>query len=461
MTSLSFLNLTGGKPRDSRDIQEISQSILEYDDKVFATIKRHRLFESPNNYALLKGASVSILVCLLISVPVPGHAQDWNFDPTVTLAGTYNDNIRLSNTPETEDELSGGDVAVSAHIFRRSPTGSISLHPRIRSSYYPNNPEEESTDAYLDFIAQHRGQTSQWSLVARYADDEVLTSEVGDPDFDNPEIDRPITDDSGRVQIKNRRRRYALSSGAVFDISERTSIGVFGDYVDVGYEDLSEHLTDYSNVRLETNISYKISQRNTCALQVFGSRYEVDEPESSSDGLGASLECRRQWSPRMSGYASAGYNRTESSSGLQQGSAGSTIFSLGMERTYETNRLLLDIRSSVDPTGEGRVVERHQIRGLFAHQLSPLLAGSILARYQLINSVGEEFGEQSLDRDYFYTILALNWRIKRAWYMTIGYAYTWQKYANDSNSAASNRLHLGLTYSPHRRDPLRFNLRGT
>lgn len=393
------------------------------------------------------------LAAVIAIVPVETLAQDWIFNPIVTLSASYNDNIRLAEDAAQEDDVSGGELDAQAHIVRRSPTGSVTLIPRVVASSFPDDPEEEYTDVYLDFIARRRLQKSDWLFVARYSDVEVLTAELADPDFDNPDIDRPITDDTGLVQIENTRERFYLSPGAEFQFTDNTSLGVSADYVDVSYDNSSGDLTDYSDINLEANLSYRATERNTVGLLVFGTNYEVDDNNFSSDGYGAALSLKRQFSPRTSGYFLAGYQRTESedlSSGtLEKSSDGSSLFGLGMTRDNEISRLVVDLSSSVSPTGEGNVVERNQLRGIYTWQMSPVISGTVNLRFQKTDSLGGDNTQD--DREHGQISLGLSWQFKRAWFLTSSFVFTQQEFSDRPQDASSNWVKIGLRYSPPRR----------
>lgn len=92
-------------------------------------------------------------------------------------------------------------------------------------------------------------------------------------DFDNPDIDRPITEDAGRVQIKNTRQRYFLSPRVEFQLTDKTSFGGIADYVAVSFDNMSGELTDYSDINLEAQLSYQASKWNVYSLRIPGSKF--------------------------------------------------------------------------------------------------------------------------------------------------------------------------------------------
>jgi len=413
----------------------------------------NRLISSPEIKTINPEIAAVILATIFALAPLDTRAQDWRFEPVITLFASFNDNIRLAEISQDEDEISGGELDAQAHITRASPTGSVAFIPRVVASNYPDDPEDEYTDVYFDFVSRHRAQKSDWSFMARYSDVEVLTAEISDPDFDNPDIDRPITDDTGLVQSANTRERFFLSPAVEFQLTDNTSLEVTADYVDVGYENSMGDLTDYSDANIEANLSYQASERDTFGLTILGSQYDTDDDSFSSEGYGAYLSVTREITQRTSGYILAGYKNTDSedssSATLEKSSDGSTLFGLGVTRENEISRLVVELSSSVDPTGEGNVVERNQLRGAFTRQISPVVTATANFRYQETDSL-DTINTQD-DRDFVQMTLGLNWQFKRAWFLTSSYTYTQQEFSDRPQDASSNWLRIGLRYAPPRR----------
>ena len=78
------------------------------------------------------------------------YADNWDFEPRVELGGQYNDNYRLaeSGTPKIPAYGALADVAMGlALIGQRSE---FDVVPRVHSSFYPDDHEDQSTDGYLN-----------------------------------------------------------------------------------------------------------------------------------------------------------------------------------------------------------------------------------------------------------------------------------------------------------------------
>jgi opacity protein-like surface antigen len=391
-------------------------------------------------------ASAICFFCALTSA----NAQDWVIAPSVTLSAMYDDNSRLNVTDAAQDELSGGDLDARVRIARRSPTGSVVLIPRVRAEFFPDDPEDESDDYFLNFNGTHKAQKSTWAFRARYSAQQVRTAEIEDPDFDNPDVDRPITDDSGVIQIENRRNRLSLSPGAEFQISPRTRVGIVVDHTDADYDNNDAGLQDYQNSAVSVNLTRQLTQQNAVSLQLFGSSYEPETGDSTSDSLGLTLQFARQLSERYSTQVFAGFQQvTTDSINAGQPSSITDDVPLGgvsLMREFQTSRLVLDLRHSVDPSGRGLVTERTHFRASFRHQFTPLLTGSISGRYVQENTVPDSPFRP--DRDFAALQLDASWRLNRNWTLLAAYVYTRQEFTIQSDSASSNRVRLGIRYAP-------------
>jgi hypothetical protein len=383
-------------------------------------------------------------------VPAQVVAQDWIFQPTFGLGVDYNDNVRLGSRTQAiegqDDKVAGIELDAGARITRLSPTGSVTLLPFIRSSHYGSDTDASSDDYYLDTIFQHRQERSQWSLTARFADEEVLSAELDDRDFDDPDIDQPVTDDSGLVIFENRRTRFAFSPGVSINASERTTLGFAGRFTDVAYENSGTSLTDFKDARIEASVRRSLDEQNALTVKIFGTNYDPDIEGLETDTYGLTAELSRRFSQRYSGFVSAGYQYADTTSlgGATTNNEGALLFALGLSRRFLVSNLAVEVRRSVDPSGIASLLERDQFRVRLSRELSELTTASISARYQQTN--GLTVDSPTANRDFGRVELRLNRQLSRAWAITAAYSYTTQEFADERSSESANEFNLGIRY---------------
>lgn len=380
-------------------------------------------------------------------------AQAWSATPEIVLQGEYNDNARLEVDDALQNEISGADLEASVRFLRRSPTGSFLFLPRVSTSYYPDDRDDDSTDAFVLLSGEHRTQRSIWSLRTRYSDEQVRSAEIEDPDFGNPDIDRPITDDTGFIQVKNRRSRFVLSPSAQFRVSERNWLGIVADYHVTSYDQQFAELRDNDYGYVEVNFRRELSPKTALTLRAYGGTYESDDGDFSSDTSGIGAQIDHDISERSSFFVLAGAIQVDSDfvvAGVpDSGSEDEFIAGLGLTRNFEISRLVLDLRHSVNPAGGTFLTERTQLRARLTRQLTPLVTGRVSVRVQATSAVPES--TVVLDRDQGRLSLGLEWQLSRNWSFVANYAFTRQEFEGQGD-ASSNSVGLGFRYAPPRRN---------
>ena len=117
----------------------------------------------------------------------PAH-RTGRVSPKVSVGGTYDDNYLMDTDAQGPISVSGGEIEGQLELRRATPTGDVSLVPRVHASFY-NESDENSTDSYLRGDLQHRGQRYAIGSVINYSNETTSRSErpgVDDPDLGEP-----------------------------------------------------------------------------------------------------------------------------------------------------------------------------------------------------------------------------------------------------------------------------------
>ena len=397
-----------------------------------------------------------ICCCMLVGLPATAYSQQWNFEPVVRLTAQYNDNTQLTTDDSAIIDSTAFTVDANGRFVRRGQSSEVRIAPRIRSKIYTDNVFEDTNDYFFDFFAAKNLERSSYGLQARYAQEDVLTAELDDPDFDNPDVNRPVDLDTGRVRVGTNRESIIFSPYFNHEWTETIGFLVNADYVDVSYDQNQLNLTDYTNATLGTGISYKTSNRSTWSLIVFGDDYEAisGANRSQSQTIGAGLELRHEFSPTMDGKIAVGYQEVDSdvtSGGVTVSeSNGGTVYSAGITKKGDVSRVVLDASRTVDPGGTGFLQDRTQFRLRYTRQLSPKMFGDFNARIQNTKEISPA-PIVSIERNYQRYGAGLEWRISRIWSVRGDYRYTEQDFDQTVGSASSNEFGISLIYDPARR----------
>ena len=403
-------------------------------------------------YKLAGSLRAAVGATLFVCGAGAAYAADWHFDPKITLNAQSDDNHRMTDVPGEEIDVLGAELDGQLTIHAESPRGSFRLIPRLRSTVYPDDEDEETNDQYLRMDMERRGERSQASFEAAYSSVETLGRYFpGSGVDDDDDLGEPDPgDDISRSTNKNRQDRFEAEPRVAFELTERVGLEFGVNYMDVSYdEQVDEDREDFSDIDGTVGLSFRTSPNRTLTVRAGISRFEPDDDDSTdSHSLDAT------WSNRISEtsqvFVRGGASRVESDDGTG-GSDWSTGFSggAGVRWSFEVTQLFLDFNRYLDPNPSGRVVERDQLRFELRRQVSPLTTLYLNARG--IRDGRARDDDTFQERQYVAAAAGFAWRMNRKFTLGGGYRHVWREYDGDPNDATSNEFHLGITYEPHRR----------
>jgi hypothetical protein len=383
--------------------------------------------------------------CLLAGV---ASAADWSVDPRITLNAVWDDNRRLTPIHGQEIEVTGAEIVALLDIRAETPRTTFYVTPRVRSTFYPDESELETTNGFLDLGFEGRGLRSSGGFDSYYSRQETVGSFFPDANGGGGLGEPDPGEDIGNSPVTNVERRFRVRPTASFDLSERLVLGLDVGYLDVTYDTQeANQRQDYTSEFARADLGFKVTPQHTIALGFEGARFEPEDGEAA-DSQVVDLEWSNRVSETSRVYVRGGANRVETldANGVQQWEDG---FSggAGVRWDFEVSKLFLDATHSLDPSSSGRVVVRDQLRLRFERRLSPVTTLFLGARGIRDDRPDDVANLQ--DRDYWTASASLDWRFKEDWTRSGGYDYVWRKEENDPDAAVSNRLHLGINYHPH------------
>ena len=376
-------------------------------------------------------------------------AADWAYDPKVTASYEYNDNLRLTDTPGQEIKVSGGSLDAQLLVQGETPRTLFQLTPRLRSTFYPGDEDQETNDQFLRMMLKHKGERSESTLDANYSRVDTLgkyfpSAGVGDGGGLG---DPGHGDGVGRSTSQNRETRLGVSPQFSFDVSERHGIEASAGYLDVSFEHHVEgDREDFSNIYGAVAYRYKMSPTRSLAVGAGISHFKQDG-SAATDSETVGVEWSSKISETSQWFVRAGASRTESagdSSSSDSGFAGGA----GVRWSFEVTDIFFDLNRSVDPNASGRFVQRDQLRMHVARRLSPMTTIDLGGRFIRDGQTGSDITFE--ERQYAAGSIGVSWRMSREWSLGGSYTYVWREYESQPDPAESNRVSLGITYEPHR-----------
>lgn len=394
-------------------------------------------------------AGIAAFAVVLLLAMGDALAARWEWNPRVQAGYQYDDNYRL-DLPGNEIEVSG--VAADARLELRytGPLTEVQFTPRIRSTYFPDQPTEDSNDYFLRMDLQHTRQKLRAALLASVGDETVVRSELPDTDFDSG-LGESGGADAGRVQILNRRQMLRVAPSLSYDLSERRSVELSARYVDVQFDEyLPGAQVGYYEAGATAGFSWAMSPRTRVTVRGVYSYYDPEDESTEASGQGLQVEWTRNTSETTEMYLRAGAQRTDFEDATPSGSGSEVSFvaGFGVRRDFRQTSLFIDATHDVGPTASGYIVNREQLRLRVTHAFSPRFSGFVGVRG--IHDEAVESDAAFETRSYAIGELGLEWRMTRQFSVAANYDYSWQEFQNDPADARSQGGWLSFIYQRRR-----------
>jgi len=385
-------------------------------------------------------------LALMLMVSTTSFAE-WDIVPVIKVGGEIDDNANIDPRTDQEINLSGYLVEASADIVYSSAKTNFDILPIFLYRSYPDNPEFDSNDLFMQSRFNHQMKSSSIGFWASFDEQQVRTAERADTDLQTEDPDEISGDESGRVGLSGDRTKWRFVPRWNYSFSNVSSIAAQIDYFDVRYEDVFLNLlTDYTDARV--NLSYRraLSSRNTLVTTLTGRRYAADDPSVEDvTGVGFLVGLDRAVTEKTQIRAMIGVENTEQIAGQKDPEV---IGDLTLTRRLETITLLAQYRRSVNATGAGQVSVRDQVNVNFTRRLSEKISMGLGIRAYQTRGIGDAASIVD-DREYLQLRTQLIWYLSPKFSIEADYRYTiLDRGVLFDGRANSNHINLWFNYQP-------------
>ena len=384
----------------------------------------------------------------------------WELAPDLELAVETRENPRLDlDAPEgVPVDIAENDAATMMLFNGRfamsnmGPRNSLFLEPRVRVNAARDDEDEdlESEDLFFDARGQRRWERSTAGFSSSLSRESILYSEILEAEPVNPDVDDPVAIDTGRlVRLDENRNRASITPYAEFQTSERGSVLLEARVLDVTYSGNSvTGRTDFSDAQFSTGIARQLNDRNRAEGRVLFSRFTADATENETDTVGLEGTFSRAISDVWSLRLTPGVQRNEIAfrnplGALVEDTDTNFTLALGFRKRSDLATLNLDINHLVDPNSSGFVEQRDEFRVSLERRVSEILTATFAFRAIDTSSLADL---QTGTRDYARLGMGLEWAVKRAWSIGVGYDGIYQKFENQQQDATSNSVAVSVNY---------------
>ena len=400
--------------------------------------------KTPRRLVTPQFISPAILFAGLAAASV-ASAANWEIAPRVEAGYRYSDNYHLG-PPGTEIDVSGGEADGQVTFRTLDPRTQIEITPRVLATYFPDEPDDDSIDGYLDARFEDVTPRRRMGVEGSFAHEDVARSELPEGgDASGGDLGNPVDGDSGRFVEHNTRNFLRVSPFIRYDVTQRQRIDFDAQYVRADFEKQLENAQqDWSEESVSAGWGYQFSERSTLTLRGVASRYETT---FDTDAYGAYLQWDTNFTENSHIYVRAGAQQTEPENGE---SDTNPIAGLGGSWNSPRNTFLIDLTRTVEPISAGTVVERYQLRMQIDHEVSPrvsLRLGARASHDEDIDTAGT-----FPTRKYAAAEGGFEWRVLRNFAVTATYSYRWQEFADELSDRSANGFLVGFVYEPRRLD---------
>jgi hypothetical protein len=370
-------------------------------------------------------------------------AANWEAAPRVEAGYRYSDNYHLG-PPGTEVDVSGGEADALVTFRTLDPRTQVEITPRIQATYFPDEPEDDSVDYFLDARLMDVTPRRRVGVVGDFSRQDVNRSELPTGEVGG-DLGDPVEGDSGRFVEQNRRTYARIAPFFRYDVTQRQRVELDAHYLRADFERQFEGAQhDFSETGVGAGWGYLFSERSSLMFRAIAARYET---AFDTDAYGALVQWDTNFTENSRMYVRAGAQQTEPEIGE---SDTNVIAGVGGSWNNLRNTLLLDFTRTVEPISAGTVVERYQLRMQIHHEVSPriaLMLGARASRDDDLDPAGT-----FPTRKYAAAEGGFEWRVLRNFAVTATYTYRWQEYADELSDRSANGFLIGLVYEPKRLD---------
>lgn len=402
----------------------------------------------------LTGAVRHILFAAAVLSASTAGAADYRLEPRIEVGGMYNDNYRL--TPTAENSVKGALVDAAVRWRAVTPTSDFNLMPEVRSTYFPDDRDEDDTNGYLTLGFTHQGQKWHFGLDGFYSHENLQTSEQ--PQASSPDegggLGGGVGVETGSVSTSNKRDLVRLAPAASFDLTQTSALEVALEYYMADYQHSNfASNTDFDSIAGDLGMSFRTSPTQRLLIAATGTRFNPDTPLSgTSTSYGVKGEWWTERTQIMQSYLRLGAERTKQDDpevGEAPGASTNWILGAGIKAQYQITAIFADFTHGVRPNASGTLVTRDDLRVRVRREFTQKLGGYIGllgARDKAANDDLNNFR----DRRYYTGSVGVDYRFTPSWAITGSYDYRRQKRELEG-TGTSNQVIVSVVWQPPRR----------
>jgi hypothetical protein len=390
----------------------------------------------------------------LIGLTARAHANAWDLVPRIEAGGMYNDNFRLAEGSVPKTSVYGPYIDASLDAILLNQLTKLEIVPRVHSTYFPGDTADESTDGFLDIAGEHKTLTSDFTLLAHYANESVIFSELLPATFPGVALGQVVGGESGRVSTRNRRQLEQVAPGFTHDLTQRSHLDLEARLDRATFDKSEIQQVGFTNYRGQAGWIYDITPREDVRIDGIAGRFVPERGGNDTNRYGADIQWDKQSTQIARLYMRIGADRTEAQTSI--GTIGKTAITggAGVVWNYPLTQIVLDVLRGISPSAAGAEVTNDELRFRVLHAFRPRLSGYVAVRGVRLRGATDQRVLAIQGEDYLAAEAGFEYQITQKYRVAFAYDYTGQRFQGES-SAASNAIRVSVIYQPlNRFEPL-------
>jgi hypothetical protein len=377
-------------------------------------------------------------------------ATDYQINPRLELAGGYDDNVNLGTGT---NQIAAAEALADARVelLAQEPNWRWRATPEVRGNWYPDHSDFDANGEFLYLDGERSGPRYTLDLYGYGASQSVITNYLPTANIATGlGVSQPgttlATPASIRQNLGYLRPSYAL------EMTPRSSLELNLNYTGATYSQEVQGYTNYHSVAGAIGLALKATPTGSVTLRATGANFQPDVGRDA-DTYGADVQWDGRFSATQQYYLRVGAARTDLSGSIAGAPAASRSTTTatggaGAQWTFTLTEIFVDLTRDAEPTGQGYVVNRDQLRLRVARRFTPRLAGFLGARAIHDDPVPGSVPATVVAQRYNLGTVGFEWRVGRE-FSVIG-AYDFTEYHQSGPTAQANAARVSLVYEPHR-----------
>lgn len=374
-------------------------------------------------------------------------AQETYFVPGFSAGAEWNSNRQLA----LDEESSPGYRAALEGYWRRiSPRTNFLLHPQINYQNFPDIDQQEKVGGFLELETNHRTLKGYYAFTGKYTREDTLNAELGRATFDDVDPDAPDTVGTGTIVGGVTRTRYQARPSFSYSFTELTDFEGDFRWDSVKYEsDQANERVGYESPLAELLLVHAFGPRLRFGAGPYYTKYESDNDQNKTEGYGANLEMRYQWSEVTRTTLAVNVERDEITTGSRQENATNVGVRWLGQRRMRVGSVRYSIGRFLEPSSVGSRVTLDQFRVEYLRPIGPRFRIDTAVRLSRTRSIGDSTSIR--DRDRANVEITSRTQLSRTLTLNAGYRYAFLDRKVIDDSVENHGVFLTLSF--HGLDP--------